>query len=89
MTVLPEFGLDPGLDLVMAGDAVSKLDDVREFYSFGAGIPVPAACTNPLNYKISWNFEAALNSYYRQAKIVKKSNIVVIPSHEIFNRKWL
>lgn len=89
LAILPEFGLDPGIDLVMAGDGISKLERVTHYFSYGAGIPEPAACTNPLNYKISWIFEGVLNLYYTASRIVKDGEFVNIPPDEIFNERWL
>ncbi len=73
----------------MAGDGISRLDKVIEYFSFGAGIPEPAACNNPLNYKISWIFDGVLNLYYSAARIVCDGKFVTIPRDEIFNEKWL
>jgi saccharopine dehydrogenase-like NADP-dependent oxidoreductase len=89
LTILPEFGLDPGIDLVMAGHGISKLDKVTDFFSYGTGIPEPKACTNVLNYKISWIFEGVLDSYYRAARIMKNGKIVTISPNDIFNERWL
>jgi len=33
VTILPEFGMDPGIDLVLLGEAVRSLDDVEEIIS--------------------------------------------------------
>ncbi len=87
LIILPEFGLDPGIDLVLAGDAVKKLDKVTEYLSYGGGFPEPSACDNPLNYKITWTFEGVLNSYYRPAKIISNGKPHIIPPDEIFNEK--
>ena len=51
LTILTEFGLDPGLDLVLAARAIGELDEVRECHSYGAGLPAPGASSNPLRYK--------------------------------------
>ncbi|TYB31917.1 MAG: hypothetical protein FXF47_01680 [Candidatus Mcinerneyibacterium aminivorans] len=89
LTILPEFGLDPGIDLVMAKDAISKMDTVKKYNSYGAGIPEKKACTNPLKYKISWNINSLINSYSRKAKIISESNLVEIPAENIFDNKWI
>ncbi len=89
LAILPEFGLDPGIDLVVAGNGMSNMDTVTEFFSYGAGIPEPKACTNPLNYKISWIFEGVLNMYSRPATIIQNGETITIPAHDIFNEKWL
>lgn len=89
LAILPEFGLDPGIDLVMAGEGISRLEKVTSYFSYGAGIPEPRACTNALNYKISWIFEGVLELYYTASRIVKDGELIDIPPDEIFNERWL
>jgi lysine 6-dehydrogenase len=84
LAILPEFGFDPGIDLVLAGLAVRDLDEVHEFYSYGAGFPEPKAATGPLRYKISWTFEGVLKSYLRDANVIREGKAVAIPGREIF-----
>jgi len=84
LTILPEFGFDPGIDLVLAGRALRELDEVHEFYSYGAGFPEPKAATGPLRYKISWTFEGVLRSYMRDALVIREGKPVAIPGREIF-----
>lgn len=70
VTLLPELGMDPGIDLLMLGDMVRHLDEVTEILSYGAGIPEPAAADNAIKYKVSWTFEGVLRSYLRPARLV-------------------
>lgn len=84
IALLPEFGLDPGIDLVLAAAALRELDEVHEFYSYGAGIPEPAAAQNPLQYKISWTFAGVLRSYNRPARLVQDGQVVEIAAADIF-----
>ncbi len=49
--------MDPGIDLVLLGEAVRSLDHVEEIISYGAGFPEPEATDNPLKYKVTWTFE--------------------------------
>lgn len=84
LAILPEFGLDPGIDLVLAGQAVRELDEVHEFYSYGAGFPEPKAATGPLRYKISWTFDGVLRSYVRDAHVIRDGKRMPIPGREIF-----
>jgi lysine 6-dehydrogenase len=88
LTVLPEFGLDPGIDLVLAGRGLSTMDVVTDFFSYGAGIPEPVACTNPLNYKISWTFDGVLACYNRLARIIEDGKEIEIPARDIFDERW-
>ncbi|RMG89516.1 MAG: hypothetical protein D6706_21250 [Chloroflexi bacterium] len=84
IALLPEFGLDPGLDLVMAGLITRELDEVHELYSYGAGIPEWSAADNALKYKVSWTLEGVLHSYNRPARLIQNGQIVNIPPGQIF-----
>jgi saccharopine dehydrogenase-like NADP-dependent oxidoreductase len=84
VTVLPELGMDPGIDLLLLGDGVRRFDRVTEVLSYGAGIPEPEAAANPLRYKISWTFEGVLRSYRRPACLVREGDIVRISDREQF-----
>jgi len=89
ITILPEFGLDPGIDLVLMGEAIKKFDEILEVNSFGAGLPEPSiALKNPLHYKITWNFEGVLKSYKRPARIIRNKKILKISPDEIFSKLY-
>jgi saccharopine dehydrogenase-like NADP-dependent oxidoreductase len=85
VTLLPECGMDPGLDLVMLRDAVRHLDQVTGLRSYGAGIPAPEAVTNPLRYKVSWTLEGVLRAYRRPACLIRDGVLVQIGGDEIFH----
>ncbi len=84
ITILPEMGFDPGIDLILLGEAVSKFDRVTHIMTYGSGIPEPAAANNPLNYKISWTFEGVLKAYLRPAMVILDGKMIDIPADEIF-----
>ena len=84
VTILPEFGMDPGIDLVLLNQAVHALDTVEEIVSYGAGIPEREAADNPLKYKETWTFEGVLQSYWRAARVIRDEQIVEIKEAEIF-----
>ncbi len=83
--IMPEAGLDPGIDLVLAGDAVRSLDKVESFVSACGGIPVKEHCNNPLNYKVSWIFEGVLSALKRPGNLIVDGRVVDIPSGKIFD----
>ncbi len=85
ITILPEFGLDPGIDLVLLGEAVRALDRVDEIFCYGAGVPEPAAANNPIKYKISWTFAGVLASYRRPGRILQQGQVVEIGDAEMFD----
>lgn len=85
LTILPEFGMDPGIDLVLLGEAVRSLDVVEEIYCYGSGIPVPGAANNPIKYKVTWTFEGVLRAYRRPGRIIREGKIEEIKPADMFN----
>lgn len=85
VTILPEFGMDPGIDLVLLGEAVRSLDTVEEIITYGAGFPGPGVSDNPLKYKVTWTLEGVLKSYHRAARVIRDGKIVEIKNKEIFS----
>jgi lysine 6-dehydrogenase len=69
VALMPECGLDPGIDLVICGNAVKRFDELHVLNSYCGGIPERQACDNPLNYKISWNWDMVLREISRQILI--------------------
>jgi saccharopine dehydrogenase-like NADP-dependent oxidoreductase len=69
--LMPECGLDPGIDLVICGQAAREFDEIHVINSYCGGFPEKKACTNPLNYKISWNWDMVLRSHKRPAVMIK------------------
>ena len=86
--ILPEMGLDPGIDLILGRLATDELDVVQGINSYGGGVPAPeAAADSPIKYKISWIFDRVLDVYVREARMVKNGELVLIPGHKIFQPK--
>ena len=84
ITILPEFGLDPGIDLVLLGHAVRSLDSVEDIICYGAGLPDEDAADNPIKYKIAWTFEGVLKSYRRVGRIIRDGKVVHIDDSGMF-----
>lgn len=84
ITILPEAGLDPGIDLVLCGYGVSQFDEVYELHSWCGGIPEASAADNPLKYKITWTWYGVLLSYSRAAKIMQNGKVIEIPACDQF-----
>ena len=78
--LMPECGLDPGIDLVIIGGAVSRFDRLTRLDSYCGGIPEKAACDNPLNYKISWNWEMVLTSQMRSSRFIRDGEALDVPA---------
>ena len=88
ITIFPEMGMDPGIDLILGRLAVGELDKVAGLYSYGAGLPEPdCAGDNPLGYKITWTFDGVLKAYKRPARILKDGAEVSIAGEGIFKKE--
>ena len=79
VAILPECGLDPGIDLVLYGEARRRFDELNVINAYCGGFPERAACDNPLNYKVSWVFEGVLAATKRDGRIIRKGEVVDIP----------
>ncbi|UCH61330.1 MAG: saccharopine dehydrogenase NADP-binding domain-containing protein [Anaerolineales bacterium] len=84
IALLPEFGLDPGIDLILLGEAKRHFDRIESVLSYGAGFPEPKAANNPLRYKVSWTFEGVLNAYMRPARLIQAGKLVAIDATNMF-----
>ncbi|MDX1741886.1 MAG: saccharopine dehydrogenase NADP-binding domain-containing protein, partial [Rhodothermales bacterium] len=84
VAILPEFGMDPGIDLLLMGEAVRDLDEVPELHSYGGGIPAPAAANNVIRYKVSWTLEGVLRAYHHPSRIVREGEEVRIGADRLF-----
>ncbi|MCK5915568.1 MAG: saccharopine dehydrogenase NADP-binding domain-containing protein, partial [Deltaproteobacteria bacterium] len=82
VSLMPECGLDPGIDLVLFGHGVKQFDQVQVLHSCCGGFPEPSACNNPMNYKVTWNWDMVLTSTKRESTFIKKGKKVVIPAAE-------
>lgn len=79
IAIMPECGLDPGIDLVIYGDAARRFDTLTVINSYCGGFPEKKACTNPLKYKLSWIWRGVLSSIMRDGRIIKNGEIIDIP----------
>jgi len=85
--LLTEFGMDPGIDLVVGARALSEFDEVEEFHSYGAGFPTPEDANNPLRYKFTWSVEGVIRSYLRPGKVIVDGRVVEVKADEVFAEK--
>jgi lysine 6-dehydrogenase len=89
IAILPEMGLDPGIDLVMAAEAIRRFDRVTHLSSYGGGMPEPGADDNPLRYRISWTWEGVLSAYARPSRLIREGRIVEVPAANIFDEEMV
>lgn len=79
VSIMPECGLDPGIDLIIYGEAGRRFDELHIIKSYCGGFPEKSACNNPINYKISWTWEGVLSSTNRDSRAILDGRQVVIP----------
>jgi len=82
--ILTEFGLDPGLDLILGAEALRAFDEVHEFHAYGAGVPGPNARGNPLDYKFSWSAIGVMRSYRRPARVITRGAVQELEATSLF-----
>ncbi len=85
IAIMPECGLDPGIDLVMYGDAHRRFDTLTRIDSYCGGFPEKKACTNPISYKVSWTWRGVLGALNRDARVIRGGKIVDIPAARLYD----
>lgn len=85
--LMPECGFDPGIDLVLFGHGVKQFDEVKVLHSNCGGFPEKSACNNPLNYKVTWNWDMVLRSSKRDSVFIKDGVKKIIPAAEQHNKE--
>jgi saccharopine dehydrogenase-like NADP-dependent oxidoreductase len=82
VAIMPECGLDPGIDLVLYGEARRRFDELQVVNSYCGGFPERSACDNPLAYKVSWVFEGVLASTKRPGRLIREGMVVDISAQD-------
>lgn len=86
LSLLPEMGMDPGIDLILGRLALQELDTVWGLHSYAGGIPETGPNQeNPLGYKITWTFQGVLESYHRPARLLRGGDEINISGRNIFD----
>jgi len=89
VTIMPESGLDPGIDFVMAARAISMFDELDTLISYGTGIPAPECRdSSPIQYKVSWTLAGVLGAYRRPGRVLIDGEERELSPDEIFQPRW-
>lgn len=89
ISIMPECGLDPGIDLVLYGRACRQFDQIQTILSYCGGFPEKSACDNPLNYKLSWIWRTVLSSSMREGRIIRDSKIINISAERQHDKEFV
>ena len=88
LVFLNELGLDPGIDHMIAMEAIHKIEGengkVTQFYSYCGALPAPDFADNPFKYKFSWSPKGVVLAAKNSAKYLKDGKIVELPTEELF-----
>jgi saccharopine dehydrogenase-like NADP-dependent oxidoreductase len=82
VSLMPECGLDPGIDLIICGHCVTQFDEVYVLNSYCGGFPETKACDNPLNYKVTWNWDMVLGSQNRESVFIKDGRRLTVSASD-------
>tara|TARA_Y100001970_G_scaffold140417_1_gene172817 strand:+ start:4042 stop:5202 length:1161 start_codon:yes stop_codon:yes gene_type:complete len=77
ITIIPDCGMGPGMNITMAVLATEILDQTDEIYICDGGLPKDPK--PPWNYSLFFNIEGLTNEYDEQAYFLKDGEIVEVP----------
>ena len=77
ITIVPDCGMGPGMNITMAVLATEILDQTDEIYICDGGLPKNPS--PPWNYSLFFNIEGLTNEYDEQAYFLKDGEIVEVP----------
>jgi lysine 6-dehydrogenase len=77
ITIVPDCGMGPGMNISLATYAMSLLQNPSEIYIWDGGLPQNP--TPPWNYLLSFNIGGLTNEYYGHAYFLRKGKIIEVP----------
>ncbi len=80
ISIVPDCGMGPGMNISLAVYAMSLLDKPREVYIWDGGLPQNPE--PPWNYKLTFNIGGLTNEYYGNAYFLRDGRVVEIPCFE-------
>ncbi len=90
--VLPEMGLDPGIDVMMAAELITRVraagGTIRAFESYGSGVPATDDTVNPMRYVVTWNPRNVVMAAAAGAQFLEDGSIRMVPWQQVFGRTW-
>lgn len=90
--LLPEMGLDPGIDVMTAAEIIDRVRTkgglIESFESYGGGLPAPDNTANPMKYVITWNPRNVVMAAEEGAQYLLDGKVKIVPWHAVFRRSW-
>ena len=82
ISIVPDCGMDPGLNISLITYMLKLFDKVEEIKSYGAGLPQNPE--PPWNYELFFNLNGLTNEYYGKAILIKDGKVTEIPCFDGF-----
>ena len=82
ITILPDCGMGPGMNVTLGLLAIEQLDDPKHLRVWDGGLPLNPA--PPWNYSLFFNINGLTNEYDGEAYFLKDSKISRVPCFEGF-----
>jgi lysine 6-dehydrogenase len=82
ITIVPDCGMGPGMNISLAVYAMSLLDNPREVYIWDGGLPQNPK--PPWNYALTFNIEGLTNEYHGNAYFLREGQVIEVPCFEGF-----
>jgi len=80
VTIVPDCGMGPGMNITMSVLATEILDQTDDIYIWDGGLPKDPK--PPWNYSLFFNIEGLTNEYDEQAYFLNNGEIVEVPCFE-------
>ncbi len=77
ITLVPDCGMGPGMNISLATYAMSLIDSPTEVYIWDGGLPQQP--TPPWNYLLSFNIGGLTNEYHGHAYFLRQGTVVKVP----------
>ncbi|OGS48002.1 MAG: hypothetical protein A3K68_00775 [Euryarchaeota archaeon RBG_16_68_13] len=82
LTIIPDCGMGPGLNLTLSVYAMELLDAPEHVYVYDGGLPQDRQA--PWGFELTFNVEGLTNEYHGTASFIRDGKIVDIPSFTEF-----
>ena len=83
ISIVPDCGMGPGMNISLATYAMSLLDKPREVSIWDGGLPQKPN-NPPWNYLLTFNFDGLINEYEGHAYFLRDGQIVKVPCFDGF-----
>jgi lysine 6-dehydrogenase len=82
ISIVPDCGMGPGMNISLATYAMSLMDKPREVYIWDGGLPHDPK--PPWNYLLTFNIGGLTNEYYGNAHFLRDGKIIEVPCFDGF-----